>query len=252
MRVDLNGDLGEGFGRWRMGEDEALLGLVTSANVACGFHAGDPDIMVATARMAKERGVAVGAHPGFRDLEGFGRRAIPCNPAEVERLVAYQIGALSGCAALAGHRVTYVKAHGALANLSNAEADIARAVARAVRAVDRSLVLMVMPGLAAEAAGLAEGLPLAREVYADRAYAEDGQLAPRAAAGAVIAEPGEAASRTLRMLGEGAVRTLSGRAIPVAIDTVCVHGDAPEAVATATAVRAALEAAGHVLAPFAP
>ncbi|GEP02642.1 LamB/YcsF family protein [Methylobacterium oxalidis] len=251
MRVDLNSDLGEGFGSWRMGDDAAMLAVVTSANVACGFHAGDPGIMVATARAARARGVALGAHPGFRDLEGFGRRMIPQSPTEVEQAVAYQIGALQSCAALAGHRVSYVKAHGALANLANVADDVAAAIARAVRAVDPGLVLMVMPGLPAERAALDLGLAVAREVYADRAYAEDGRLSPRAEPGAVIHDAQAAAARTVRMLEEGAVETLAGRRIPVAIDTVCVHGDTPAAVAMARAVRAGLEAAGHTLAPFA-
>ena len=250
MRIDLNSDLGEGFGPWRMGDDGAMLDIVTSANLACGFHAGDPGIMVATAAAAKARGVALGAHPGFRDLEGFGRRPLPLSAKEIEQLVAYQVGALMGCAALACHAVTHVKAHGALANLSNAEPGVAAAIARAVRGVDRDLVLVVMPGLPSERAGLDAGLRVVREVYADRAYGEDGNLTPRGMTGAVIADPAEAAARVVRMLEEGVVRTLSGRAIPVAIETVCVHGDTPDAVAMARAVRAALEAKGCVLGPF--
>jgi UPF0271 protein len=250
MRIDLNADLGEGYGAYTLGDDAALLDIVTSANVACGFHAGDPSIMVATARAAKARGVALGAHPGFDDLRGFGRRVIRATPGEIEADVAYQIGALQACAALAGHRVTHVKAHGALANLSNAEAGVARAIVRAVRGVDPGLVVMVMPGLEAERAAEAAGLAVVREIYADRAYAEDGQLAPRSQAGAVITDPVEVAERTRRMVEEGALLTLSGRRIPVAIDTVCVHGDDPHAVATAGAVRRTLEEAGFTLAPF--
>ncbi|KQT93049.1 hypothetical protein ASG60_06455 [Methylobacterium sp. Leaf469] len=250
MRIDLNADLGEGYGAYTLGDDAALLDIVTSASVACGFHAGDPSIMVATARAAKARGVAVGAHPGFDDLRGFGRRVIRATPGEIEADVAYQIGALQACAALAGHRVTHVKAHGALANLSNAEAGVAQAIVRAVRGVDPGLVVMVMPGLEAERAAEAAGLTVAREIYADRAYAEDGQLAPRSQAGAVITDPVEVAERTRRMVEEGALLTLSGRRIPVAIDTVCVHGDDPHAVATAAAVRRTLEEAGFTLAPF--
>lgn len=250
MRIDLNSDLGEGFGPWRIGDDGAMLALVTSANVACGFHAGDPGIMVATAAAAKARGVALGAHPGFRDLEGFGRRTIPSSPAEIEHAVAYQIGALQACAALAGHRVTYVKPHGALANLSNVADDVAAAIARAVRGVDRGLIVTAMPGLPAERAALAAGLKVAREVYADRAYAGDGRLASRTLPGAVIGNAEEAGRRVLRMIEEGAVRSLEGRAIPVGIDTVCVHGDSPGAAGMARAVRDAIEAAGHTLAPF--
>ena len=250
MRIDLNADLGESFGAYTIGDDSALLGLVTSANVACGFHAGDPAIMVATAAAAKAKGVAIGAHPGFQDLRGFGRRVIAETEAEIEAGVAYQIGALQACAALAGHRVTHVKAHGALANLSNSDAGVAGAVARAVRAVDRTLPLVVMPGLAAERAAERAGLTAVREVYADRAYADDGQLAARSLAGAVIADADIAAEWVRRMVEEGAVTTLSGRRIPVAIDTVCVHGDTPHAVATARAVRRVLEAADCTIAAF--
>lgn len=250
-RIDLNADLGEGFGPYAMGDDAALLALVTSANVACGFHAGDPSIMVATAAAARARGVAIGAHPGFQDLRGFGRRVIAESEAEIEASVAYQIGALAACAALAGHRVTHVKAHGALANLSNADAAVARALARAVRAVDPNLPLVVMPGLAAERAAEEAGLAVVREIYADRAYADDGQLCARSLPGAVIHDAAEIAARVLRMAEEGAVFTLSGRRIAVPIDTVCVHGDTPGAVAAARAVRASLEAAGFSVAGFA-
>ncbi|WP_019903325.1 5-oxoprolinase subunit PxpA [Methylobacterium sp. 77] len=250
MRIDLNADLGEGYGPYTLGDDDALLGLVTSANVACGFHGGDPSIMVATSSAAKARGVSIGAHPGFQDLRGFGRRVIAESAAEIEAGVAYQIGALQACAALAGHRVTHVKAHGALANLSNADAGVASAIARAVRAVDRNLPLVVMPGLAAERAALDAGLSVTREIYADRAYADDGQLCARSLAGAVIHDAAEAAARVRSMVEEGAVITLSGYRIAVTIDTICVHGDTPHAVETARAVRQALMAAGFVLTAF--
>lgn len=250
-RLDLNADLGEGFGSWRLGDDAALLDIVTSANVACGFHAGDPDIMVETVAAARARGVAVGAHPGFSDLRGFGRLRIHESPQRIERDIAYQIGALQACAALAGGRVTHVKAHGALANLSNEDATVAEALARAVAGVDPRLALVVMPGLAAERAGARAGLTLVREIYADRAYAVDGTLAPRGSPGAVIHDAGEAAARIVRMVGEGAVFTLGGRRLPVAIDTVCVHGDNPEAIAMARAVRSELERAGVRLRSFA-
>lgn len=250
-RIDLNADLGEGFGPWRLGNDAALLDIVTSANVACGFHAGDPDIMVETAAAARMRGVAIGAHPGFFDLRGFGRNRIQESPRRIERDIAYQIGALQACAALAGARVTHVKAHGALANLSNEDEAMAAALARAVAGVDPRLVLVVMPGLAAERAAERAGLSVVREIYADRAYAEDGTLALRGTPGAVIHDAEEAAARVVRMVGEGAVLTLGGQRFPVAIDTVCVHGDNPEALAMAQAVRAGLEGAGYRLRPFA-
>lgn len=248
--IDLNADLGEGFGPYTIGDDAALLDIVTSANVACGFHGGDPTIMVATAAAAKLRSVAIGAHPGFADRRGFGRRPLPSNEAEVEADIAYQIGALRACAALAGHRCGYVKVHGALSNLSNRDAAIAAAIARAVKAVDRDLPLVVMPWLAAERAAEAAGLRTIREIYADRAYAEDGQLADRSLPGAVIYESDAVAKRVAHMLEAGAVETLSGRLIPVAIETVCVHGDNPGAVATARAVRTVLERNGYRVAPF--
>ena len=249
--IDLNADLGEGFGPYTIGDDAALLDVVTSANVACGFHGGDPTIMVATAAAAKQRGVAIGAHPGFEDRRGFGRRPISMSEAEVEADVAYQIGALCACAVLAGHRVGYVKAHGALANLSNREEGVAAAIARAVRAVDRDLPVVVMPGLAAERAAEAAGLRVVREIYADRAYGEDGQLADRTLAGAVIHESEAVARRVARMVEARAVETQSGRLIPVTIETICVHGDNPGAVATARAVREVLERGGFRLVAFA-
>lgn len=249
-RIDLNADLGEGFGPWRMGDDSALLDIVTSASIACGFHAGDPDIMVETARSARARGVAIGAHPGFHDLRGFGRQVIRESPRRIERDVAYQIGALQACAALGGHRVSYVKAHGALANLANADDEIADAIAKAVAAVDRTLPLVVMPGLSADRAAKRAGLRAVREIYADRAYAEDGTLLSRTLPGAVLHDVATVVARVLRMVSDEAVETVSGRRIPVVIDTVCIHGDNPAALSTAIALRAALTQAGHRLAPF--
>lgn len=248
MRIDLNADLGEGFGPWTMGDDAALLDVVTTANVACGAHAGDPAIMRATARAAKARGVAIGAHPGYEDLRGFGRRPMRLAPSEIETLVAHQIGAFGALAALEGHRMTHVKAHGALANAATADADIALAIARAVRAVDRDLALMVMPGTPAETAALSHGLRPLREVYADRAYAPDFTLAPRGSPGALIHDPAAALSRLLRWLAAGRIE--AGEAtLATPIDTICVHGDNPGAVAMARYLRQGLEAAGFTLRP---
>jgi len=245
MKVDLNCDTGEGFGPWAMGDDAAMLGIVTSANIACGFHAGDPNIMVRTAEMAREKGVAIGAHPGFGDLWGFGRRQIRGDsPAEIERMIAYQIGALQACAALAGHRVTYVKVHGALSNMANEDDDLAGALARAVRGVDRDLVHVCMPGLAMERASQKQGVAVAREVFADRTYADNGNLTSRKLPGAVLHDAEAAAARMLRWVQEGIVETTSGRRIATGIDTICVHGDEPTAVTMARTVRAALEANG--------
>jgi len=251
-KVDLNSDLGESFGPWNMGDDAAMLDIVTSANVACGFHAGDPDIMFRTAERARARGVAIGAHPGFHDLQGFGRRQIHGLAArEIETMVAYQIGALQAVAATAGHRVTHVKAHGALSNMAMTDEGIAAALARAVRGADPSLVFVVIPLTALERAGEAANLTLAREIYADRAYEDDGTLVSRRKPGAVLHDPETVAARVLQMVEERAIVSVGGRRLPLAIDTVCIHGDSPGAVAMARAVRARLEGAGIAIAPFA-
>jgi 5-oxoprolinase (ATP-hydrolysing) subunit A len=252
MNIDLNCDMGEGFGPWSMGDDAAMLDIVTSANVACGWHAGDPGIMFRTAERALAKGVALGAHPGFGDLWGFGRRVIRDDtPADIERMMAYQIGALQAVAALAGHRVTFVKVHGALNNMANQEDDLALAIARAIRAVDRSLVHVCMPGLAMERASQQVGLASVREVFADRTYEDNGHLTSRQRPGAVLHDPDAVAQRVLRMVQDQAITTVTGRRIPVAIDTVCVHGDEPTAVEAARRIRSTLEANGVTLAPFA-
>jgi len=249
--VDLNSDMGEGFGPWRMGDDAAMLDIVTSANVACGFHAGDPSIMTETARLARARGVGIGAHPGFMDLWGFGRRVIRGDSeSDIERMIAYQIGALQATAALAGHKVTHVKAHGALSNLACVERGLADAIGRAVKAVDPRLLFVVMPATELERAGEALGLPLAREIFADRTYDDSGNLTSRKMPGAVIHDAAVAARRVVEMVSDGALRAVSGKRIPVAIDTICVHGDNPAAVELARAVRRALEAAGIALRPM--
>lgn len=249
--IDLNADLGEGFGAYRCGDDAVMLDLVTSANVACGFHAGDPGIMAETFAGARARGVAVGAHPGFPDLAGFGRRPMPFSASEIERQVAYQIGAAQALAALAGHRLTYVKAHGALANRAAAERDVADAIARAVRAVDPALGLLAIARTAQVAAGEAAGLSVHAEIFADRGYTEDGQLIPRDRPGALIAEAAVAAERVLAMVQAGGLLTADGTLLPTRIDSVCVHGDSPHAVTMARAVRARLDEAGIGLAAFA-
>ncbi|MBI3503208.1 MAG: LamB/YcsF family protein [Proteobacteria bacterium] len=249
--VDLNSDLGESFGAWNMGDDDAMLDIVTSANVACGFHAGDPDIMLKTVARAKAHGVAIGAHPGFHDLQGFGRRQIHgLSAREIEALIAYQIGALQGIAATAGHRVTHVKAHGALSNMAMFDDGMATAIARAVRAVDPALAFVVIPLTALERAGQAANLPLVREIYADRAYEDDGTLVPRRKQGAVLHDPGAVAERVRQMVEEKAIVGVGGRRLPVSIDTVCIHGDSPGAVEMARAVRRRLEAAGIRIASF--
>jgi UPF0271 protein len=248
--IDINSDLAEGFGQYRCGDDEAMLAIVTSANVACGFHAGDPEIMARTFKIAKERGVAVGAHPGFPDLWGFGRRRIPFSTGEIERLVAYQLGAAQALAAYSGHRITYVKSHGALGNISETDPDVAAAIARAVRAVDRSLAFLTIALSQQEKSAAAAGLRTVAEIYADRGYDDHGHLIPRGQHGALITDPDEAAGRVLAMIEAGAIITMSGKRLPTAITSVCVHGDSPHAVETARRLRTRLEAAAVTIASF--
>lgn len=250
--IDLNCDLGEGFGAWPMGNDEAMLALATSANVACGFHAGDPDIMRRTAELARKNGVSIGAHPGYRDLHGFGRRPIPgLTAAEIENLVAYQIGALQAVADLAGHRVTHVKAHGALSNVGCVDDMTARAVAGAIKAVDPKLVFVVLPLSALARAGEAAGLTTVSEVFADRAYEDDASLMSRKKPGSILHDADAIAARVVRMVQDGAITAASGKVIKVPVDTVCIHGDTPGAVEIAKRIRDALDASGIAVAPFA-
>jgi UPF0271 protein len=249
--VDLNSDMGEGFGPWKMGDDEAMLSIVSSANVACGWHAGDPLIMHRTAEIAKAKGVSIGAHPGFGDLWGFGRRVIRGDSmGDLEKQIAYQVGAMQALAVMAGHQVTHVKTHGALGNMSNDDDDMAMAVGRAIKAVDPRFVFVVMPGLSTERAAEKLGLPMAREVFADRTYDDSGNLTSRKVAGAVIHDAALAAARVLRMVEDQEVVTVTGKRLKVAIDTICVHGDNPAAVAMARTVRDTLEAAGITIRPF--
>jgi len=251
VTVDLNCDLGESFGAYTIGDDAAMLDIVTSANVACGFHGGDPLVMHRTVALARDKGIAVGAHPSFLDVWGFGRRPILGDtPDEVGKFVIYQIGALQAVAAATGHRVTHVKMHGSLANMAQVDGDLADGVARAIRQVDRDLIFVVMPGMATEAAGERAGLRLAREVYADRTYDADGNLSPRKQHGAVIHDAEAATRRALQMLDEQAIRTVAGTVLPARIDSICVHGDNPEAVSMARTLRQALERAGATLMPF--
>jgi UPF0271 protein len=250
MKVDLNADMAEGFGGWKLTEDDALLEIVSSANIACGFHAGDPEIMASTFAKAKAKGVAIGAHPGFPDLWGFGRRRIPFSAGEIERLVAYQIGAAQALATYAGHRITYVKAHGALGNIAEDESEIAAAIARAVKAVDPALAILAGPLGAQAPATRAEGLRAVAEIFADRGYTERGTLVPRKEPGAMIHDAEEAAARVVEMVRAAAVITLSGKRIPTEIESICIHGDSPQSVATAHLVRARLESDGIVIRAF--
>ncbi len=249
--VDLNSDMGEGFGPWKMGDDEAMLSIVSSANIACGWHAGDPIIMHRTAAIAKAKGVSIGAHPGFGDLWGFGRRVIRGDSmADLEKQIAYQVGAMQALAVMAGHKVIHVKTHGAMGNMSNDDDEMAMAVGRAIKAVDPALVYVVMPGLSTERAAEKLGLPMAREVFADRTYDDSGNLTSRKVEGAVIHDAAMAAQRVLRMVEDQEVVTVTGKRLKVKIDTICVHGDNPAAVAMAKTVRDTLEAAGIAIRPF--
>ncbi|MGC7100942.1 LamB/YcsF family protein [Amycolatopsis lurida] len=248
-QVDLVADLGEGFGVYRTGDDNALLDLLTSANIACGFHAGDPRIMDATVASCVERNVAVGAHPSFPDLPGFGRRAMELTAEEVRTDVLYQIGALQAFATAHGTRVRHVAPHGRLGNLVATRADYAAAVADAVAALDPSLIILAQDGELADAARVRD-LRVGIVGIADRAYLDDGTLVPRGQPGAVIEDEAEIAERTVRMVTEGVVRSVTGRDLPVACDTVLLHGDTPGAIALARRVREDLLAAGVTITPL--
>ena len=246
--INLNADLGESFGAWRMGNDAALLQVIGSANIACGFHAGDPVVMRETVRLAVANGVSLGAHPAFPDLQGFGRRVMQLSPKELEATILYQVGALQAMAAAEGGRVSHVKPHGALNNMACADEAMATIVARAVKALDRELILLAPAHSALERAGEATGLRVAREVFADRSYQPDGQLTPRSQPGAVLHGAQDCVQHVLRMLDAGGIVTTDGQRLPTAIHSICVHGDGPGAVAAAQAIRAALEAGGYRLA----
>ncbi len=241
-RVDFNCDMGEGFAAWRLGYDEQVLGCVTSANIACGFHAGDPAHMRHTVQMAEARGVGIGAHPGFPDLRGFGRRNISASPQEVRDDVVYQIGALT--AFTRAKRLQHVKPHGALYNMAVGGGDLARAICDAVLETDPRMILVLLAGSKwAEVAG-AMGVRIAREVFADRAFNADGTLVARARPGAVIHDTQAVVERSLRMVTEGRVTAITGEDVAVEADTICLHGDTPGAVQLADALKTAFEKAG--------
>lgn len=251
MRViDLNSDLGEGFGPWPMGDDAAMLAVVTSANVACGGHAGDPETMFRTLTEARQRGVIVGAHPGYADPIGFGRRVIPMEPGEIGRMVAAQVGALAGVAALAGVGLRYVKPHGALANLAADDRAVAAAIAAAVAALPGRLAILAISGTELESAARAAGVTVFSEIFADRAYLPNGRLVPRSHPGAVLHDATEAAERLAGFLQTGRMPVIGGDPIALAAHSICVHGDTTGAVDMARVIRARLERAGIALAPF--
>jgi 5-oxoprolinase (ATP-hydrolysing) subunit A len=249
--VDLNSDMGESFGVYKLGDDAAMLRIVTSANVACGFHAGDPLVMHQTVSTAKENGVAVGAHPSFRDLWGFGRRPIMGEkPDDVAKEIVYQIGALQAIARSVGHSMSHVKTHGSLGNIAAVDDAMADGIAHAIRDAAPEAIWVVMAGTAMERAGQRHNLRMAREIYADRTYQDDGNLTSRKQPGAVLHDAEEAAKRVLAMVRERAIISVSGKRVPVSIDTVCVHGDNPEAVALARRVRETLEKDGVRIRPM--
>jgi len=242
--IDLNCDLGESFGRWSLGHDAEVMRSITSANVACGFHAGDPDVMRQTVRLARDAGVAVGAHPGFPDLVGFGRRNMNATPQEVEDFVLYQLGALHAIAAAEGVKLQHVKAHGALYNMAIRDRPLSNAIARAVAAFDRSLIFFGLPGTALLEATEAAGLPPAAEGFADRAYEPDGSLTPRSRPGSVIHDPVEVVRRVVRMARDGIVTATNGVDIPMRVRTICTHGDTPGSHELTRLLREGLEREG--------
>ena len=248
--INLNADLGEGYGRYTVGNDAAVLELVRSASIACGFHAGDPVIMAKTVRLALEHDVSIGAHPAFDDLRGFGRRAIRMNPQELEYLVAYQIGALQGIAAGAGARVTHVKPHGALNNMAHVDADYARAIARAIKSVDADLIFVATACSEMVKAGHRAGLRVAEEGYIDRTYADNGELTPRSQPDAVIHDAGEAVRQVTTFIDAGGIVTRSGKRLPARLQTFCSHGDDAASLHTLAAVRDALQRAGMEIVPL--
>ena len=248
--IDLNSDLGEAFGAYRLGPDEELLPLVSSANIACGFHAGDPRVMARTVQAAGAYGVGVGAHPGFLDLAGFGRREIVATPSEITTDVLYQIGALAAFCRAANVPLRHVKAHGALYNRAVKDQPTADAIADAVRQYDPSLIFVALPNSTLERAARAAGVPVAREGFADRAYNSDGSLASRHLPGAVLHEPAMIAERAVRLVRDGVVTALDGSMLDLPIETLCLHSDTPGAVAIAHAIRAAFADAGIAVGPM--
>ena len=249
-RVDLNADMGESFGPWVIGHDADLLDTITSANIACGFHAGDPDVMARTMALALKNGVGLGCHPGFDDLRGFGRRRLNMSAAELTNMLTYQLGASQAMARAAGGEIRHFKLHGALSNMCSEDKDMALTCYRAVQAIAPELRIMVLVETAQQEAVRELGAPWVGEIFADRAYNDDATLVDRALPGAVIHDASLAGPRIAEMVREGAIITQSGKRIPAKIDTICLHGDTPEAVDLAASVRASLEADGVTVQQF--
>ena len=243
-RVDLNCDLGESFGAWKMGMDEAVIPLISSANVACGFHASDPMVMAKTVALAKQSGVAIGAHPGYPDLQGFGRRNMAIPPKEAKAMVQYQVGALQAFCKANGVQMQHVKPHGAMYNMAGKNEALALAICEGIAEVDDKLILMGLSGSCMLSAAQQVGLQSAREVFADRAYNEDGSLVARGKPGAMIEDEDLAVERVIRMIQNGTVTAITGKEIPIRADSVCVHGDGPKALAFVQKIRTALTGEG--------
>ena len=249
-RLNLNADMGEGFGAYEIGDDAEILKIIKSASVACGFHAGDHNVMHRVVHHAKENRVSVGAHPGFNDLWGFGRRRIHMDPKELELLIAYQIGALQAIAAYAGIKVTHLKPHGALNNMAATDAELALAIGRAIKTVDRDIIYVALANSEMEKAGRTLGLPVAREGFVDRWYDDDGNLTSRKIPGSVIENADEARERVMRIVEDQVIVSRNGKQMHIPVDTLCVHGDEPTGVAMAKVARETLESAGIDVVPL--
>lgn len=250
MKININADMGESWGAFVMGDDAGLLGAVASANIACGLHGGDPRVIADTIRLAKVKGVSIGAHPGYADLHGFGRRAMSLPDAEVEALILYQLGAVAGMARALGHPMTHVKPHGALNNQACADRHLADVVVRAIHLFDPGLILLAPVLSQLAAAGTASGLSVALEIFADRTYESDGQLTPRSIAGSVLHRAADARDHVLGMVKAGGIVTRTGQILPTPFHSICVHGDGAEALAAARLIHSALQGAGHEILPL--
>ncbi len=250
MEIDLNADVGEGFGPWRMGDDGALLKVISSANIACGYHAGDPVIMDATVRLAAERHIDIGAHVGFPDLMGFGRRQMDANPLELATYVLYQLGALAGIAKAAGQKLTHMSFHGALGNMAAADISLAEPLVRAVADFDNQLIISVSTGTAIERVADRLGLRVATTFLADRAYDVSGNLVSRKLPGAVIHDPDAVLGRVLQVLQDRTVTSIEGQTLPMRVQSILLHGDTPGSVSLAQAVRRAIETGGGKVVPI--
>ncbi|MEW7009461.1 LamB/YcsF family protein [Lentilitoribacter sp. EG35] len=248
--IDLNADLGESFGPWVMGSDAEMMDVITSANIACGGHAGDHKTMVQSLQMAKEKSVVAGAHPGFEDKEGFGRRRIPLTSREIEYLIAAQVGTIKGLAEFAGNKITYVKVHGALSNWAAKDIDVSRAITRSIKAAHSDCAILAVSGTQIEIAAREIGLDVYSEIFADRAYDDDGNLVARSIEGAVLESAEVAADRLLRFFETGKMPTINGGEIALDAHSICIHGDNAHAVAMAKEIHSRLTSNGIVIAPF--